>query len=318
MIDAVITWVDGDDPGHAHKRAAYAKLAEPGRMPAGLDESRFRTSFELYYCVHLIRRHMDWIDRIHLVTDGQRPEWLSDKVAQGLGLAVVDHSTIFRGFEDVLPVFNSKSIEAVLHRIPGLAPAFLYFNDDIFVLRPTPREAFFTAAGARWRGRFHYGFRLENWVSALLGAGGVEREASYLKPGREREFLGRKITFQCAHSPHPFFRDVLADCFAQESSLRHQIAYRFRSHEQMTIPNLVANAAFMRGAAVWGRDDWGYVHGRFDGDDAVLGVLERVRCDAGVRCLCVQEADQMTPLSRLRVERLLADALSRSRLDAVQ
>ena len=34
---------------------------------------------------------------------------------------------------DALPTFNSHAIELNLHRIPGLAPAFLYFNDDFFL-----------------------------------------------------------------------------------------------------------------------------------------------------------------------------------------
>ena len=36
-------------------------------------------------------------------------------------IAVVDHRDAFRGHEDALPVFSSRSVEAVLWRIEGFA-----------------------------------------------------------------------------------------------------------------------------------------------------------------------------------------------------
>ena len=42
-----------------------------------------------------------------------------------------------------LPVFNSNAIEANLHLIPELADRFVYFNDDMLVLKPAPLERFF-------------------------------------------------------------------------------------------------------------------------------------------------------------------------------
>lgn len=44
---------------------------------------------------------------------------------------------------EVLPTFSSHAIEMNLHRICGLAKQFVYFNDDTFLLRPMPSEAFF-------------------------------------------------------------------------------------------------------------------------------------------------------------------------------
>ena len=44
----------------------------------------------------------------------------------------------------VLPVFSSPSIEAHLHRIPGLSKKFIYFNDDVFLGAPTWPSDFWT------------------------------------------------------------------------------------------------------------------------------------------------------------------------------
>lgn len=45
--------------------------------------------------------------------------------------------------EGTLPTFSSHALEVNLHRIPDLAENFVYFNDDMFILRPMSEEAFF-------------------------------------------------------------------------------------------------------------------------------------------------------------------------------
>ena len=135
-IDAAYTWVDGSDP---------AVAAELARHPAPPDPSaagpcQFRDSGELRYSLRSLARHAPWIRRTHLVANGQVPAWLA---REHPGLHLVTHGQIFPAAA-VLPTFNSTAIEALLHRIPGLAPWFLYFNDDVFLgqpLRPDDLDA---------------------------------------------------------------------------------------------------------------------------------------------------------------------------------
>lgn len=54
----------------------------------------------------------------------------------------VSHDDIFPS-KNILPVFNSSSIELNFDRIPGLADKFIYFNDDMLVLKPTNPTRFF-------------------------------------------------------------------------------------------------------------------------------------------------------------------------------
>lgn len=130
-IDAVYTWVDGNDPGF---RAARERHTLPG-LPSVADESssacRFRDNAELRFSLRSLERNAPWVRRIYIVTNGQVPDWLlaSRKVS------VVTHEQIF-SCSDVLPVFNSHAIELQLHRIPHLSRRFLYLNDDLFVCRP--------------------------------------------------------------------------------------------------------------------------------------------------------------------------------------
>lgn len=166
-IDAVITWVDASDPAWRRRReqaAAAAAAATAAQRPtdgeaagtgaaaapdaAGAPavdrgEHRYRDRGELRYCLRSIAAHAPWIRHVFLVTDDQVPAWLA---ADHPGITVVDHRDLFAEPE-VLPVFNSHAIETQLHRIPGLAEHFVYFNDDIFLGRSQRPQNFFLPSG---------------------------------------------------------------------------------------------------------------------------------------------------------------------------
>ena len=128
MIDAVITYVNGTDPAW---QALYASSG--GSEPA----KRFRDWGTLKYLLRGIRRYMPFVGDIYLLVamESQVPEEVLPLVK------VVLHKDIIP--EKFLPTFNSTTIEMFLHRIPGLSEQFIYFNDDIFPLRPTSAEDFF-------------------------------------------------------------------------------------------------------------------------------------------------------------------------------
>jgi hypothetical protein len=130
-IDAVYTWVDGDDPSF---RESFSRaLSRHTGIPAHADTGRhrYRDSHELRYSLRSISRHASWINHVYLVTNGQVPTWLNRSAT---GLTLVRHEEIFPNPGD-LPTFNSHAIESCLHRIPGLSEAYVYFNDDVFIGR---------------------------------------------------------------------------------------------------------------------------------------------------------------------------------------
>ena len=138
-IDAVITWVDGNDPVHKAKRKSYISCAEEDKSDDIGGETRFMSSGEIVCCVGSILRYAPFVRRIFIVTDSQRPR-LKNFIASNFPspqttVEIVDHREIFRGYEDFLPTFNSLSIETMLYRIPGLSEHYVYFNDDVFISR---------------------------------------------------------------------------------------------------------------------------------------------------------------------------------------
>ncbi len=137
-IDAVITWVDGADPAHRAKMAEYLPKSGATR---GADPTRFASVDEIIYCVLSIMKYAPYFNKIYIVTDAQTPPVFEAVMRefpdQLKKIIIIDHTRIFYSFEKYLPIFNSISIETALHRIPGLNEHFVYFNDDVFLIRPT-------------------------------------------------------------------------------------------------------------------------------------------------------------------------------------
>lgn len=145
-IDAVITWVDGNDPVHRAKRARFAGKGELQAEDIGGD-IRFTSVGEIKYCVASILKFAPFIRRIFIVTDAQTPDiqdFLKYNFPEStIPVEIVDHKVLYRGYESCLPVFNSLSIETVLWRIPDLSEHYIYFNDDCLLVAPAKPDDFF-------------------------------------------------------------------------------------------------------------------------------------------------------------------------------
>ncbi|HAT06896.1 MAG TPA: hypothetical protein DCS77_14575 [Aeromonas salmonicida] len=115
-IDYVFTWVNSADEDWQEMYAQY----NPKIRTDANSLSRFVSRDELMYALRAIETYAPWVRRIHVVSNCKAPEWLNtthDKINW------VDHSEIFDA-ED-LPTFSSHSIEACIHKIPGLANHFI-------------------------------------------------------------------------------------------------------------------------------------------------------------------------------------------------
>lgn len=135
-IDIVYTWVNKDDPLWQQQwNATFPE--EP------CDPDRFTSSDELRYSIRSVLKYAPWVRNIHVVTNCTPPDYLD---LQHPRLKWVTHEDIFPD-PSVLPTFNSHAIEACLHRVPGLAEQFIYFNDDVFLNQPCYPQHFFDAAG---------------------------------------------------------------------------------------------------------------------------------------------------------------------------
>ena len=204
-MDAVITYVDGNDPVW---RKSFAQAVG---VPA--IEKRYRDWGTLVYLVRGIRRYMPFIRKIFLVVSGesQVPSWVS-----GSDVRVVLHSEIIP--QRFLPVFNSTAIEMFLHRIPGLDEQFVYFNDDMFPVRPTREEEFYV------EGKSVIGFRKH-----LLHFG------LYKQQTRNADLLARKAL---GMAPGPLFVRPQHTCSPMQKSACEEVYARIGDELEASISPL--------------------------------------------------------------------------------
>lgn len=132
-IDFIIIWVDGKDENWRKKKNAY-KASEKG------DDSdiRYRDWGLLKYWFRGVETFAPWVRKIYFVSDNQCPDWLNKNNGK---LHIISHEEFIP--KKYLPTFNSHTIELNLHRIKGLSEQFVYFNDDVFLTKPTAPEFFF-------------------------------------------------------------------------------------------------------------------------------------------------------------------------------
>jgi glycosyltransferase involved in cell wall biosynthesis len=205
-VDAVVTWVDGEDPEWDAARAARLAELTGGRAGtaatrASSGRARFVSRDELRHCLRSLHLFAPWLRRIHLVTAGQVPAWLDADHPQ---VQVVDHREILPA--DALPTFNSHAIETALHRVPDLAEHFVYLNDDFLLGRPLGPERFFSAAGLT-----------QVWVApGTVGLDDDPDAPPYRKAARTNRRLlagafGAVVTHDLAHAPYAHRRSVLEE-----------------------------------------------------------------------------------------------------------
>lgn len=133
-IDFVVTWVDDTDKDWQHKRSLYSKE----RSKSSIGKTTFREWGTFKYWFRGVEKNAPWVNKIYLVTDHQCPKWLNVNHEK---IVLVNHDDYIP--EDALPTFNTNAITAQLHKIPGLAQKFVYFNDDMYILNPVKPEDFF-------------------------------------------------------------------------------------------------------------------------------------------------------------------------------
>ncbi len=74
-VDAVYTWVDGNDPEWAKRKTeAQADISQSGASldETSLAECRFLDNEELRFSLRSLARHAPWIRNVYLITDRQR------------------------------------------------------------------------------------------------------------------------------------------------------------------------------------------------------------------------------------------------------
>ena len=242
-IDIVFTWVDGNDPAHKKKIEPYlSKQAAISDDIAG--PTRFRSVGEIFYSVSSILRYAPFVRKIFIITDEQNPnidEFIRENFPDNkIPIEIVDHKVIFEGYEEYLPVFNSRAIETCTYRIPDLRENYVYFNDDCFLVRPIQPTDWFvddkSVTYGKWSSIFYYQI-----ISMLKPRKNGHKPVGF-KDGMvtaARNYGYKKRYIHMEHVPHPLKKSVLAGYYAKHQDLfKANISYKVRDRKQINTQEL--------------------------------------------------------------------------------
>ena len=235
-IDAVILWVNGNDQKHKIKISNYVY------NKSEISLTKFRTRFdqvnEIKFTIDSILKFAPYIENIHIITDEQTPEFLEkiDNNDYYKKVSIVDHKVVFKDFEQFLPTFNCRPIETCMHRIPGLAEHFIYFNDDFFLIKHTKPTDFFRNGLPVLRGKwlkFDKDIFYKKFKKIRVGHKKAQQKAAQL--------IGLEKYYNFKHTPHPLRKSTFKTYFNNNPNIFiENIKYKFRNENQFT-PQGLAN-----------------------------------------------------------------------------
>ncbi|MDA7557776.1 stealth family protein [Flavobacteriaceae bacterium] len=247
-IDAVILWVDGNDEKHKRKISPY--ILDKKKIKSNKFRTRYDQVNEIKYTIDSILKFAPYINRIHIITDNQIPKFLKNNTKYQDKITVVDHTTIFNGYETYLPTFNCRPIETCMYRIPGLSEHFIYFNDDFFLINPTVPEDFFCEGLPVLRGKwlkFDEHIYYKKFKKPKTGHKTAQQNAAKL--------IGFKRYYNFKHTPHPLRKSTFLKYFKEHPShFEKNIKYKFRNDQQFTPQGLANHLEIKNKACVFKSD----------------------------------------------------------------
>ena len=132
-IDFVVLWLDYNDPKWQKDYIFYSPQSEHGK-----EQVRFRDHGTFKYWFRAVETYAPWVHKVFLITNGKFPDWINKDCSK---LVLVEHANYIP--HELLPTFNSCTIELFLNRIKGLSEYFVYFNDDFYLNAPVTPGYFF-------------------------------------------------------------------------------------------------------------------------------------------------------------------------------
>ncbi|MBQ6879805.1 MAG: Stealth CR1 domain-containing protein [Bacteroidales bacterium] len=314
-IDAVITWVDGNDPVHMAKRHSYGP-SSLFKMDDIAGSTRYASVGEIFWCVASLNRFAPWINKIYIVTDGQDPkldEFIAGNFQDPIPMEIIDHNDIFKGHEEFLPTFCSVSIETMTWRIPGLSEHYLELNDDMMLVAPVQPSDFFTPDGKSICYADKYSM-FWTWVTRQLKPkknGKSQVTFKGLMYNAARLAGHRHFFYKIDHTPRAMNRLFYESFYSEHPELMiRNIRHRFRDPDQYTPEVLqymylqdkgLCERRPVRGNLLYliPKDRPGYIEGK-------LSLLDAGR----YRFCCFNSVDQASPEDLAKIRSWISRRLS--------
>ena len=139
MIDIVVPFYNDNDEIWRNIMHNYMeKEGSNDRQVTG--EERYRDWDCFKYFFRCVENNCKWVNKVFLLlaSETQLPEWIDTSNTK---LRVVYHREFIP--EELLPTFNTMTIETYICKIKDLSDNYIYCNDDYYFLNPTTSDMFF-------------------------------------------------------------------------------------------------------------------------------------------------------------------------------
>lgn len=314
-IDAVVSWVDGNDPEFRKRMQPYLEGKSRRSIP-GAHPTRFASLNEIRYSVLSILTFAPFVRKIFIITAGQNPEldidikqYFPERVND---IKIVDHSEIFRGYEHYLPTFSSRSIETMMWRIEGLSERFIYSNDDIFLVRKTTPSDWFVDQRPVLRGRWLARPTLRIWwqiISVMLyrkvpGKGNYQPKPSY----HMGQWLGASVAgfkyryFFFSHTPFAVNKNTIEKFFLlNRPLLEKNIAHKFKNFAQFNMVALAYHLELLNGNRQLANPELVYLHPYKRHKNYIDKKIRSCEQNGQVKFLCVQSLEMCSKEAQQKV-----------------
>ena len=187
QIDFVISWVDGnDEEWQKRKKTLQNNKDEDFRV------ERYRDWGLLKYWFRGVEKYTPWVRRVFFVCDQEVPSWLNKECPK---LRIVNHKDYIPS--DYLPAFSSHPIELNSYLIPDLSEQFVYFCDDMFIIKRMKETDFFK------KGLPVDCAALNPIPTSDLAADSKDKKIFYI-PLNDTEYLNREYDFRSVIKANPF------------------------------------------------------------------------------------------------------------------
>lgn len=193
-IDFVFPYVTSDDINwqQLYKNALTGSESD---WAAGVE--RFRDNGMLKYVFRSIETHMPWINKVHMIvmSDSQVPRWINRNTVD-----IITHDEFMP--KELLPTFNSCTIDMFLSRLPRVSNNFIFSNDDLITFKDLPSTYFFHGSTPV------YNINLRNYKTTAPGD--ITRQNVYNLILNTNQ-SGRVVTTQ--HGTVSYRKDWIQECF---------------------------------------------------------------------------------------------------------
>ncbi|WP_422091416.1 Stealth CR1 domain-containing protein [Tenacibaculum ovolyticum] len=247
-IDVVFMWVDGSDPEHKKKMNNYLSVKKD--LTKKEIQSRYNQVDEIEFAVKSVIKNADFVRSIFILTDNQVPKFLLDREQRNnlyKKVKMIDHTDVFKGYEEHLPTFNSRAIASVLYKIPDLSENFICMCDDFFLINKTFPDDYFKNNVPRLRGEwksFDENILHKKVYRSFLKLIGKPKKENFAGHFKAQQIIAKKLGFnkyyKLHHVPMPMRKSTFKKYFEENpNEFINNISHRFRHPSQFLIESLV-------------------------------------------------------------------------------